>query len=424
VDLCEYESVTIQNDGFVRVEDTAGTLPVLYLRWHSLGVQGTPLTDQFEVFCTVTGAGVLNPTDPIAGSSPLGTWLGIPYDYPIVPPNQSVDPTWIADWLSGGFTVLNLQFRLKNTTNVLASPAVRLNQAGVGTCAGVGGPGGDTGGPPNTDVPPPQNPDRPPNEPVLFRNEPFFTLAPRNLLLDGSDSLVTLVPANDLLTSPTGGSVERTYQLALRPCAVWSDSMAVDLGIELSGFVVIRDSLNRAHTLWVPNAAEGNVGLTQIKASPNGGYSDYFRYQDPRYNLVRPPEVASPPTKIGRLMLFGDGTVQGSRIYHDPVDTQLGRWLPPGAILTNYSVRVTLMFGQTEGGNTDPLGVWSRPAANGFLEFSAEDDQQRRPAFFKVEVRNLAGDIATWYCMTVVPSVIYTGPTITYAPVSQPPSTP
>jgi hypothetical protein len=136
--------------------------------------------------------------------------------------------------------------------------------------------------------------------------------------------------------------------------------------------------------------------------------------------MVRPPQAASPPTKFGSLFIFGDGTVQGAPIYHDPIDMQLGRWFPTGGAAANYSVRVTFLYGQTESGDTSATGVWITLGAAQFLKYSAEDDQQRLPAGFKVEVRNLIGEITTWWFLVAVPGRAYTGPTISYTPIPNP----
>lgn len=404
--LCEYERITIQNDGFMLCEDSNGIQPPILLRWHSLGVSGTPLTTQYQVFCTVTGT-VVDSADPIAGSSALGAWLDIPYNFPVLPPNQSISPTWLADFQTSPFAILNLQFRQKNTTNVLAAPAIRLNQPGSGGCTsgspgGGGGPGGDGGG--GSEVP----------------NEQQRGLVPYNLLLDGTDSLVGLIPAANVFNNVSAGPITRTYQMGLRTCATWSDSLAVDLGIELSGFVTVTDSVGRSAVLWIPNAVEGNVGITEIVANPNGGYSDYYRYLGAQFQMTRPPQASAPPTKFGSLYLFGDGTVRGGPVYHDPIDQQLGRWFPTGGSPANYSVRVTLLYGQFEAGDTSATGTWITLGAAQNLKYSAEDDQQRLPAGFKVEVRSLIGEISTWWFLTVVPSRTYTGATISHTPIPNP----
>jgi hypothetical protein len=398
--LCEYERITIRNDGFMLCQDDNGVQPDILLRWQSLGVSGVPLATQYQVLCTATGGGAVDPTDPLSGSSALGVWLDIPYTFPLNPPNQSVSPTWAADFQAAPFSVFNLQFRQKNTTTVLAAPAIRLNQPGSGDCtSGTPGGGGGGGGPA-------------PIIPV----DPFQF----SVLLDGSDDFVGLVPASNVFNNVTAGPITRNYQMNLRTCSTWSDSLAIDLGIELTGFVTITDSVGRSAVLWIPNAIEGNVGITQITANPNGGYSDYYRYLGAQFQLTRPPQATSPPNKFGSLFLFGNGTVQGAPIYHDPINQQLGRWFPSGGSAANYSVRVTFLYGQTESGDTSPTGVWTTLGASQNLKFSAEDDQQRLPAGFKVEVRNLIGEITTWWFIVAVPSRTYNGPTISYTPIPNP----
>ena len=404
--LCEYERITIQNDGFMLCEDSSGIQPTILIRWQSLGVVGVPLVTQYQVFCTAAGAGAVEPIgDPLLGSSALGVWLDIPYAFPTNPPNQLASPTWGADWQTAPFSIFNLQFRQKNTTTVLATPAIRLNQPGSGGCTS-GSPGGGTPG---------SGPRPPGNNPL-----PQFDVVPFNTLLDGTDSLVALATANNIFTGVVAGPITRTYQMVIRPCATWSDSLAVDLGIELAGFVTITDSVGRSAVLWVPNAIEGNVGITQITANPNGAYSDYYRYVGTQYQMTRPPQASAPPTKFGSIYIAGDGTVQGAPIYHDPVNLQLGRWFPTGGAPANYSVRVTFLYGQTESGHTSAFNTWITLGASQFLKYSAEDDQQREPLGCKVEVRNLVGEITTWNFLAVVPSRSYTGPTISYTTIPDP----
>jgi hypothetical protein len=317
-------------------------------KWHKdAGVPFIALEGKYEVKATIQ-SGAIDTGSPLSatGSSAVDTWLRIPYDFPTLPPNQSVNPSWRAATGTKELTI-GLEFRAVGSTLVLGTATMRLNLDPAVNCSldsGGSNPGGGTGTgdgtvPGDTD-PPLAGDNRPPNEPVRF--------APYAITPVGDDNLLEFEPQNNVITGVTG-TATRVFRPRVRTCATWSDSAVVDISLELSGFVLITDSNARSFTLWVPSATEGLVGITQEMADPGGFYADAYRYKSPNYtgdtiyptvagveSWVQTPQVEQ---AVAKIVIFGGAhpTHPGKVSFDtqvprgDPLVTTYVPWVQPGA---------------------------------------------------------------------------------------------